>query len=106
MALVKEHFPLLHCLARGRNIPDILKKADRNLILCLCECALNVLYGNVPLTENQKKTLKRYRRTLRLLADKKVSLRQKKKKLEQRGGSSILRPMCHAVVKKWNTPGK
>lgn len=106
MALVTEHFPLLHCLAQGENVSEILKKADKKLITCLCECALNILRGNVPLSDQQQRTLKRYRRTLRTLIDKKVSLGQKKKALNQRGGSTILRSMCRAVVDQWNTPEK
>ena len=106
MALVTEHFPLLRCLAQGRNISDIKKKADKKLVTCLCECVLNILRGNVPLTDRERNTLKRYRKTLRALIDKKVSLKQKKKALEQKGGSAILRSVCSAVVKKWNTQEK
>jgi hypothetical protein len=34
-------------------------KADRSLVDCLCECADNILRGNVPLTKLQKEKLKR-----------------------------------------------
>ena len=36
-----------------------LIKADRSLVDCLCECADNILRGNVPLTKLQKEKLKR-----------------------------------------------
>ena len=54
---------------------------------CLCECALNILHGNVPLTTAQKQKLRCHKNTLRTLGSKKISLTKKKKKLvNQKGG--------------------
>ena len=46
-----------HCI-------HILKSADNELIKCICECALNVLRGNIPLEPAQKKTLQKYKKTI------------------------------------------
>jgi hypothetical protein len=41
----------------------LITKADRILVDCLCECADNILRGNVPLTKLQKERLKNARVT-------------------------------------------
>jgi hypothetical protein len=43
----------------------LITKADRSLVDCLCECANNILRGNVPLTKLQKEKLKRNKVGLR-----------------------------------------
>ena len=62
-----------------------ITKADRSLVDCLCECADNMLRGNVPLTKPQKEKLKRNKAELRVLTKKSVSLK-KKKPILQKGG--------------------
>ena len=39
----------------------IFGAADRELITCLCECAQNILNGNVPLNKSRLKHLQWYR---------------------------------------------
>ena len=71
-----------------------IAKSDRNLIDCFCECALNVLKGNVPLSKVQLNKLRRQKQNLRQLTQKKLSLR-KKKKILQKGGflGTLLTPV-------------
>ena len=59
--------------------------ANKDFILCICECAQNLLRGKVPLNKRQKKQLIRRKKTLRELVKRKVSL-TRKKKIIQRGG--------------------
>ena len=47
-----------------------ITKADRSLVDCLCECANNILRGNVPLTKLQKEKLKGNKAELRVLTKK------------------------------------
>src|SRR6267154_510916 len=54
-------------------------------IKCICECAKNVLIGNVALSPEQKRRLKRHQRSLRKLVLKKTSLTEKKR-IVQSGG--------------------
>lgn len=47
----------------------LLRKADSRLVTCLCECALNILRGNVPLnTKKAKRRLRKHAPLLRKLA--------------------------------------
>lgn len=63
----------------------ILKKCNKNLLCCLCECAKNVLKGNVPLTKPQKSKLSRFKHKLRKLASKKIRVAVKKKVIQTGG---------------------
>jgi hypothetical protein len=50
------------------------------------ECILNILMGRVPLKPNQIRKLRKIKRYLRQLADKKCSLKKRKHILKQKGG--------------------
>ena len=77
----------------------LITKANRCLVDCLCECADNILRGNVPLTKLQKEKLKRNKAGLRALTKESVSLK-KKKAILQKGGflGSILAPIASVVA--------
>lgn len=80
----------------------ILRKADPKLVRCICECALNVLHGNVHLKNTHKKQLKRYAKVLRYLANKNDSLKNKKRLIVQRGGflPLLLAPVLGTVLSR------
>ena len=75
----------------------ILEHADPELIQALCECAHNILQGNVPL---EKTRLRKYKSKLRLIACKNVSVKQKRLKLQQTGGflPALLAPLAANVI--------
>ena len=93
---MKHNSDLLRVLARStpKQRKAILATCHIDLIKCLAEISLNVLQGVVPINAKQKKKLKRYKSVLRALADKRVSLKKKKAKLNQSGGNllSLLLP--------------
>lgn len=84
---LQQHAPLLKLLSksRHRNVTGIIKAIDSPFIDLLCECALNVLKGNVPLSRQQKRDLSKYKQQLRFLSNKKNALK-KRRGLLQRGG--------------------
>ncbi len=99
---LKDHAPYLHVLANGtiQQREGILRGAKKQLIYCLCECALNVLQGNVKLTPVAKSKLNKHKRLLRDLADKKIPVTRKKKLLlTQKGGwvTALLPPILGAL---------
>ena len=87
----KHNLDLLRVLARSskKQRQAILQTCHVDLIKCLAEISLNVLKGVVPINDTQKKKLRRYKSLLRALADKKVSLKTKKQKLNQSGGNLL-----------------
>ena len=63
----------------------ILTKASPELIRCICDCTLNVLHRNIDITPRCKRQLSRHKSSLRKLTDKKVSIKTKRKILQQGG---------------------
>ena len=77
----------------------LIKKLPLRCIKCICECSLNVLNGNIPISTQQKKRLGKYKTTLRKIANKKGSLSNKKKLIIQRGGFlNILIPAAISAI--------
>ena len=62
------------------------KHCSPEFIKCICECAKNILLGNVALSPTHKRQLKRHKRLLRKLVLKKTGLKNKKKIMVQSGG--------------------
>lgn len=80
--------PFLHLLSRSsaKRRKALIKQATKEELAALFEICFNILRGNLPLNSYMKKKLKRERHTLRTLANKKVSLKQKKEIANQKGG--------------------
>jgi len=93
---LKKYYTKLKLLkeATTKTRKDILKDCSKGLLCCLCECAKNVLKGNVPLTKVQKTKLKRFKKKLRDLSSKKVNV-ETKKEIVQSGGflGALLTPV-------------
>ena len=85
--------------ASPKKRKNILKHADKELITCLGECALNVLKGRVHLIPSQKKKLSPHKTHLRALADKKSTHAKRKQLLIQKGGflGSLLAPILSTL---------
>lgn len=71
------------CNAKQRKA--IIKTSNRDAILALVECCINVLRGNIQLTDGQKSRLKKHRKVLHNLC-KKIPLAKRKQILVQKGG--------------------
>ena len=54
---------------------SIRRGAEKDLLHCLAECALNILEGNVNLKPRNKVRLTKYQEKLQKVADKRVSLK-------------------------------
>ena len=94
---LKKHLPLLKWLseAKPKAAKPVLKVVDKQVLDTICECCVNVLRGNVPLTSGQKRKLFKYRQALRELAGPKKVSDKKRRVLVQRGGflGSLLGPI-------------
>jgi hypothetical protein len=84
---VKKHLHILKKLrcCRKKEQKAILTKGGKPLQLCLQECALNILKGNVPLSKAQFKKLKNHKNNLRQLSRKRTS-HKTRLQIEQKGG--------------------
>ena len=84
---VKKHADVLCILAKARPklVKQIIANAEPSLLKSISECSLNILKGVIPLTNNQKRKLRRYKNAMRQLI-KKRSINRKKKALMMKGG--------------------
>ena len=97
MKRIKSNLRVLQALktASPRVRKAILKNADRELILSIVECALNVLNGNCKLSDCNKRKLAKFKTVLRALC-KKASIKKKQQLIVQKGGFLI--PLLSAVL--------
>jgi len=93
---MKKYLPILKRINRlaEKTKRQYVKKSSKDFLDCLSECAKNVLLGNVPLSSRQNAKLRHSKNDLRLLSDKKTSLR-KKRQIVQKGGflAALLPPV-------------
>jgi hypothetical protein len=64
----------------------LVDSASGDQLDALCACVYNILVGNVPISDRDKKKLKKYKKQLCILASRKSSRKYKKSVLQQRGG--------------------
>jgi hypothetical protein len=82
---------LSYLLRAGPKVRRVLiKEGPKELVNTLCECVLNVLKGNVPVTSVQKRRLAKYKKDLRKLVDKRVNVTAKKRVLQKGGLFGVL----------------
>lgn len=77
------------CCCNKKLFKNIINGSNQKLILCLCECVLNCLNGNIDLNETEKHQLKKYKKVLRELIKKKISLKKRKQLLLQKGSGFL-----------------
>ena len=83
----KEYLTLLgQAGKKGKRRRALIQTADKEEILAVSEIIDNLLRGNIPLSDKQRKRLKRHRKKLRHIASKRVSIKQKKILINQTGG--------------------
>ena len=85
-------------LAEQKNI---LKSARPELVNAICDCILNILQGNVPISTYHKRKLKAKKDILRKLVHPRKNSSHRKKLLVQHGAgflTSILGPVLKAIA--------
>ena len=79
----------------GRRL--ILSNAGPDLLNTLCEIALNILNGKIPLTRRQYLMLQKKKNQIRTLASRSVSITKKKRLVNQSGGAFFLPAIAAAI---------
>lgn len=98
MKRIKSNYHALQVLksAQPKLRKAIILNCNRDLLNSISECVLNVLNGNIKLTECLKKKLRKHKVILRKIVDKSVTHTTKKKLLNQSGG--FLLPLLSSVL--------
>ena len=96
----QQHFLYVLKDAKPEARRGLLASADDELINAIVECALNTLNGNHKLRKGEKSKLKKYKNRLRALIDPKISFKNKRKLLVQKGGFivSMLASVLSGVI--------
>lgn len=83
------HLAILKRLRSMRNPQQIgaaVKNASPNLIKCLVDCCHNVSCGNIPVGKKTIKQLRRHKKTIRQILNRKAKAKRKRQLLSQSGG--------------------
>ena len=85
---LKKNIQVLKLLQKSKPVARkaILRTADKELLLTICEWIDNILKGNVKLRPEQYRKLKRYAVILRKLQNRNLGFGSRKKLLIQNGG--------------------
>ena len=95
---IKANYHTLQVLknARPKLRKAVISNCNKDLLNSISECVLNVLNGNIRLSDCAKRKLKKYKSSLRSLADRRLPRSAKTKIIVQRGG--FLLPLLSAVL--------
>ena len=97
---MKQNFQFLRKCARTRcrkKLNKLIKAAKPEQIRTLSESAKNLLIGNLPMTDAQKRKLSPFKNQIKYLALKRNSISRKKQML-QRGGGHFLIPALASLA--------
>ena len=103
MKVNKQHSLFLQLLktSRPKERKLLLSGAENDIIKILSEIIYNLLHGNVPLSSDKIRQLRKYKQTLHSLSKRTVSLHQKRILLQQRGSGAffpLLLPVISSVL--------
>ena len=96
-------FPFLEGLTHLSNKcrKKMIQESPKEVIDCVGECCINLIKGNVRLTNAQKNQLRARKQHIRLLSSKQVPLDTKKKIINQKGGALLgllLKPLIAPII--------
>ena len=91
---MRDNLAYLHVLAKCKpKVRKVLfEHGPAELVMCICECSLNLIEGVIPLTPTQKRTLSRNKK------HKKVSRNRKNHLLIQKGGNPFLAALLPPIL--------
>ena len=89
---MRRNAPLLYALAyvSEQVRSKVTKKAAKDFVLALVECAKNIILGNVQLTLTQLNDLGQHRENIRKLARVRTPLREKREIIQTGGFIGLL----------------
>jgi hypothetical protein len=68
---------------------ELIANADKDLVCTICDCAKNVLNGNVPMSKARKKKLVKHKKVLRALANPRISINRKRLAFKNQTGGFL-----------------
>jgi hypothetical protein len=98
---VRTNLELLRVIVTLKPSPrrSLIQVADESLVTAICECFLNIVNANIPLTPKVRRKLEKYKRTVRSLASSRGSWKCKRAVLVKHSDNLI--PVVIAVALKY-----
>lgn len=81
-----DYLSLLGSTKQKKKRELLIDFATNKDILAVLEIVYNLLYGSMPLSAVQRRTLRKYQNTLRQIVSRSSSIKQKREILKQDGG--------------------
>ena len=102
-SLIKTYGTFLEGLTHLSNKcrKKMIQESPKEVIDCVGECCINLIKGNVRLTNAQKNQLRARKQHIRILSSKQVPLDTKKKIINQKGGALLgllLKPLIAPII--------
>ena len=99
-SVVERALPLLQTLVASKPIlrKAIIDHASPDLIHAVTEIIWNTLKGVITLTDDQKRRLSRHKKEFRALVNKKLSIKKKRKILNQKGTGAALAALIPIAI--------
>ena len=102
-SLIKTYGTFLEGLTHLSNKcrKKMIQESPKEVIDCVGECCINLIKGNVRLTNAQKNQLRARKQHIRLLSSKQVPLDTQKKIINQKGGALLgllLKPLIAPII--------
>ena len=76
----------------------IINETGMELVHCICDCVHNVMKGDIPLTEEERKRFNKHRYCVRKLVDAKTSDRKRKHLIQEGGFLGAIIPTLVGLV--------
>lgn len=97
---IKRNAHILNALSKSKPTirKDIIKRAPDEVIDCISEVCHNLLRCNIPVSSRYKKQLSKKKKAIRLVANKKISHKHKRKTLQTGGFLNLLAPLLKTVI--------
>ena len=99
-SVVERALPLLQTLMSSKPIlrKAIIEHATPDLIHAVTEIVYNMLKGVIELTPDQKRRLSRHKEEFRALVNKKLSVKKRRKILNQKGTGAALAALIPIAI--------
>ena len=100
MKQLKKHISILEYLRSLTKIQQkhFIKIANRELLEVFGSIALNILKRNIPLSKKEIKTLRRYENEIKMLCEKRHSLKKRRKVLSTGGVLNSLLSLLPTLI--------
>ena len=95
---VKRYVKFLAVCKDPTTTKAAIKAAPDPVLKHICNAALNAYQGDISLNKKQRSSLKKYKKAISALSSKTISLKNKRKILNQKGGFSFVPIILSTVL--------